>query len=223
MPYSPPVEAKPVATTCEPSAQVEGTIVLRTETTTVVADADGVIVEEIEHGRAETPVVVEPPLVEPPASTTPIERTDASSLEAPEGIPSLAASLPEVASPTERRNEARSAPTSASRSASPARGDLLVHLGDRHWRVRGLEKNTSPELMKVNVMVSREGAGFHVDALDLYSARQRAAYTTMASAEVGVEERVLKKDLGELLLKLEELRDKSVQNAEDHAAKKRKL
>ncbi len=85
--------------------------------------------------------------------------------------------------------------------------------------MRGLEKNTSAELMKVNVMVSREGVGFHVDALDLYSARQRAAYTTMASAEVGVEERVLKKDLGELLLKLDELRDKSAQNKDERPSK----
>ncbi len=70
---SPPVQAKPVAIAMpEPSARIEGTIVLRTETTTIVADADGVIVEEIEHGLAEPVVVVEPPPVEPPVSTTPM-------------------------------------------------------------------------------------------------------------------------------------------------------
>ncbi|HVW27748.1 MAG TPA: hypothetical protein VHC69_20425 [Polyangiaceae bacterium] len=57
----------------------------------------------------------------------------------------------------------------------------------------------------MNVLVSREGGAFHVDTLELYSARQRAQYTTLASGELGVEERVVKRDLGEVLLRLEEL------------------
>ena len=42
-------------------------------------------------------------------------------------------------------------------------------------------KNTRLEAMKVNVLVTREGAGFHVDSLELYSARQREAYVKTAA------------------------------------------
>src|SRR5690606_21944339 len=63
----------------------------------------------------------------------------------------------------------------------------------------------TPGILKVNLLVRREGAGFHVDTLELYSARHRTAFVKMAAEEVGAEERVLKSDLGGLLLKLEEL------------------
>ena len=44
--------------------------------------------------------------------------------------------------------------------------------GERRYRVRGLAKNLSYELLKVNVLVSgktpRGESAFHVDTLDLY-------------------------------------------------------
>jgi hypothetical protein len=43
-----------------------------------------------------------------------------------------------------------------------------------------------------------------VDTVELYSARQRGAYVKQASEELGLEERVIKRDLGEVLLRLEE-------------------
>ena len=51
--------------------------------------------------------------------------------------------------------------------------------GDRRYRIRGLGKNLSHEVLKVNLLVSR-GERFYVDTLDLYSARQRAAFTQAA-------------------------------------------
>ena len=54
--------------------------------------------------------------------------------------------------------------------------------------MRGLGKNLSHELMKVNLLASR-GEGFHVDTLDLYSARQRAAFIKQAAAEMALEGR----------------------------------
>ncbi len=83
--------------------------------------------------------------------------------------------------------------------------EVVMRLGDRRWRVRGLTKNASPAALRVNVLVSREGAGFHVDTIELYSARHRGVYVAEAARELGVEERVIKRDLGELLLRLEEL------------------
>jgi DNA primase len=93
--------------------------------------------------------------------------------------------------------------------------EVVLQLGDRTWRVRGLGKNTAFEVMRVNVLCSREGAGFHVDSLELYSARQRAQYAAMAAHELCVEEQVIKRDLGAVLLKLEELQDQKLRQKDD--------
>jgi DNA primase len=52
--------------------------------------------------------------------------------------------------------------------------EIVLTEGHRRYRVRGLEKNMSYELLRVNLLVSHvSGAdGFHVDTIDLYSARQ---------------------------------------------------
>jgi DNA primase catalytic core len=93
-------------------------------------------------------------------------------------------------------------------------GDIFITQGDRVYRVRGLNKNMSYELLKVNVLVSgttpRGESAFHVDALDLYSARQRSMFTKQASEELCIKEDVLRRDLGRVLLKLEELQDEQI-------------
>ena len=92
--------------------------------------------------------------------------------------------------------------------------DIFLTQGDRRYRVRGLNKNMSYELLKVNVLVSgrtpRGESAFHVDTLDLYSARQRSVFTKQASEELGIKEEVLRRDLGRVLLKLEELQDEQI-------------
>lgn len=97
-------------------------------------------------------------------------------------------------------------------AAEVSEEEVTVRLGDRKWRIRGLSKNLSYESLKLNMLVSR-GEAFHVDTLELYSARQRAAFLKQASDELAVEERVLKSDLGKLVLKLEELQHASIQKA----------
>jgi DNA primase len=84
--------------------------------------------------------------------------------------------------------------------------------GDRRYRVRGLEKNTSHDMLKINLLASKAEA-FHVDTLDLYSARQRAVFIKQAAIEMSVKEEVVKHDLGRLLLKLEELQDRQIREA----------
>ncbi|MGH7341273.1 MAG: DNA primase, partial [Candidatus Rokuibacteriota bacterium] len=86
-------------------------------------------------------------------------------------------------------------------------------LGDRRWRVRGIARNTSFDALRVNVLVAREGHGFHVDTLDLYSARHRRAFVAEAAAELGLEERVAKRDLGQLLLRLEAIQEEQIRRA----------
>jgi hypothetical protein len=91
--------------------------------------------------------------------------------------------------------------------------EIVMTIGDRRWRIRGVAKNTSFDALRVNVLVARGEAGFHVDTLDLYSARHRKAYLSEAAAELGLEERVVKKDLGQVLLKLEALQEEQIQKA----------
>jgi DNA primase len=90
--------------------------------------------------------------------------------------------------------------------------EIVFTFGPRRWRVRGLSQNQSYNLLKVNLLVSRDEA-FHVDTFDLYAARLRAAYLKQASLELGLKEEVLKKDLGQVLLKLEGLQDQQIKNA----------
>jgi len=78
---------------------------------------------------------------------------------------------------------------------------------DRRWRIRGLGDNTTPGTMRVNVFVSREEVGFHVDVFDMYSSRHRTAFVKLAGIELGVEEAVLKRDLGRVLLALEQAQE----------------
>ena len=100
-------------------------------------------------------------------------------------------------------------------SEQPHGDEVVLHLGDRRWRIRGLRKNLSFEAMKVNLLVNREnghpmGHGFHVDTLELYSARQRTAFIRQAADELGLDEQIVKHDLGKVLLELERLQDQLI-------------
>lgn len=96
------------------------------------------------------------------------------------------------------------------------------------WRVRGWKKNTSPEAMKVNVQVRRHGAsseqatgdapGYHMDTLDLYAARSRAAFVRQAGVELGLGEEGVKRALGAVLLKLETMQDALMAQGRDTKA-----
>jgi len=138
-----------------------------------------------------------------------------------------------VAEPLPAEPERAPAPVPA--PAAPEAGaadEVTYRFGDRRWRVRGLAQNAKLEQLRVNLLVSREVAapaepggtgGFHVDTLELYSARQRASYVTLAAAELGVEERVVKRDLGEVLLRLEERQEALARAAKEPAATKKNL
>jgi DNA primase len=88
--------------------------------------------------------------------------------------------------------------------------EVAITLGDRRYRVRGLSKNLSYAIMRVNLLAGR-GDGFHVDTLDLYAARQRAVFIKQAAVEMGLKEDVVKHDLRHVLRKLEELQDQQIQ------------
>ncbi len=93
--------------------------------------------------------------------------------------------------------------------------EVTLQLGGRHYRVRGLHKALSYEVLKINLLLSND-AGLHVDSLDLYQAKQRHSFIKQAALELGLEEQIIKKDLGQLLLKLESLQQQHMEtkNAE---------
>ena len=97
------------------------------------------------------------------------------------------------------------------------KGELVVKLGERHWRIRGWQKNLSPEQMRVNVQVRRVAEHseetYYVDTLDIYSAKQRAAYIKQAALELAIVDETIKRDIGRVLLQLETLQDAAITKA----------
>ncbi len=90
--------------------------------------------------------------------------------------------------------------------------DIQITLGDRVYRIRGMNKNLSFDAMKVNVRISA-GERYHIDTLDLYNARHRTAFINTAAEEVACKQEVIKRDIGRVLLKLEELQEKRINEA----------
>jgi hypothetical protein len=103
-----------------------------------------------------------------------------------------------------------SAPTVLPDIESDINGEeVTIRCGHRHYRVRGLSKNLAFDQLKVNILASTEN-GMFVDTLDLYAARQRRQFIAQSAVELDVEEQAVKKDLGRVLLKLEELQAEQI-------------
>jgi DNA primase len=104
-------------------------------------------------------------------------------------------------------------------------GERQVNLafGERRYRVRGLPTQLT-EALKVNVLVrvastepassASDGGTLHVDTLDLYQAKQRQVFAKLAATELRVEEHILQRDLGRLLLELEQIIEERAKAAE---------
>jgi DNA primase len=95
--------------------------------------------------------------------------------------------------------------------------DVMMWFGDREYRVRGLAANTSTAVLKVNLRVMGVNVhgdmALHVDTLDLNAARPRMAFAKQAAEELGIKEGIIVHDLGQVWMKLEELRDEQIKEA----------
>ena len=156
--------------------------------------------------------------------------TTASARTIDEGV---SAAKNEVATPSPALPAAAVPSAAVDVAATVNEREVVMSFGDagssanplRRWRVRGLPKNLAVGVLKVNVMVSDEHGGFHVDTLDLYAARARAVFVQQAMIELGtashvamngaasIPEGLLKLDLGRVLLKLEGLQDEAIAEA----------
>jgi DNA primase len=141
----------------------------------------------------------------PAEPSAPSEAVPASSLAAEPAPPAAVLPEPTIASPMPE------AP-SIDVPIEVREHEILILLGDRRWRVRGLSPEPIPGQLKVNLLVSR-GDAFHIDTLDLYAARLRGAYLKQAAAELAYPEDTLKRDLGAVLLKLEALQAEAAEKA----------
>ena len=98
--------------------------------------------------------------------------------------------------------------------------DMWLSFGRRRWRLRNLGENTSFDVLKALVLVSGEGAsGFHVDRIDLYSARARASFCKEASGETGIEEKVLRGDVAKVFGAAEAFVEEAIRRAQEPATK----
>lgn len=99
-----------------------------------------------------------------------------------------------------------------------AEDDIRFTRGPRSYRVRGLARNLSAESLKVTLRLSAvlrqaQDERLHVDTLDLYQARQRAAFVKAAALELGVAESVISGDLAALVIALEPLQEAAIRGA----------
>ncbi len=139
-------------------------------------------------GTRAAPAPVSPPysVAEPvPVVANPVVTEPASAIEEPTAEPAPAREVvwpetvpPGVFSPAVLPDAAALGVVAVT-GQGPA-VELRITLGNRSWRVRGLDRVSSFEALRVNVLVARTdtppgavAAGFHVDTLDLYSARAR--------------------------------------------------
>ena len=84
--------------------------------------------------------------------------------------------------------------------------ETVLVVGDREYRVRGLAKNTGFESLRVSLRAAC-GERWHLDTLDLCSARQRDAFVAAAAVETGLKAELIKRDLGKVLGALEEIQE----------------
>jgi DNA primase len=134
-------------------------------------------------------------------SKTPIKPASNETTETPAINP-----IDQVASPLP--------PLAASVDVQTTGTETLITLGDRVYRVRGLANNNHLDQLKINLMVKRDEQ-FHLDKLDLYSSKQRQVFINQSCVELGVKDEVIKKDLGKVLLALEEQQAQQQEDTND--------
>jgi DNA primase len=129
-----------------------------------------------------------------------------------------------VAAAAVNESSSESAPPASSSSPAGAPVFELLHEGKqaqltigagesaRSYRVRGLDNNGGFEQLKVNLRVGcRER--FHLDTLDLYQARQRAAFTAAAHQVLALPRETFESDLNHLVGKLETIQEERLLSA----------
>ena len=158
------------------------------------------------------------------AQTSAIE-AEATKEETP--APPAESTSPLAAVPTvavaEAAKEKTPAPDSTPASANGHGDEATFTFGPRQWRVRGIGKNLSFETLRVQLRVLVQGGdgkasasenySYHLDTLDLCNAKHRQGFIAAAQGETRLDGDLLKRDLGQVLLKAEELQEKHIRQS----------
>jgi DNA primase len=160
----------------------------------------GVLLNKVEWlGKGKSPIITVDEQIETVANqkepqATKEKKPEASSLAAE---PVVSAPSPVIDAPIEIKGD-----------------EITITQGDRRYRVRGLAKNLSSDILRVNLLAMR-GEALHVDTLDMNVDRQKVLFSKRAAEELEVKEEVIKKDLGRVFLQLETIRDEQIRKALD--------
>jgi len=136
----------------------------------------------------------EKPALPPPPTSAPLSSLAAAAPASEAAAPSGAVGASDACQP----------------ESAPANGDeVSFTFGERQWRVRGIGKNLSFESLRVQLRVMH-GDSYHLDTLDLCNAKHRQSFLAQAHGETGLAADALKRDLGQVLLKVEELQERHI-------------
>lgn len=120
----------------------------------------------------------------------------------------------------EERASAEPPPSAAEPPAEPAEpaerdvsvdekgaDEAVIETMGLRFRVRGLSKLATADVLKVNVLCSL-GDSFYVDTLDLYAAKARGFFVAQVAHELSLPADDVKRAVGRLIFTLEEIRDR---------------
>jgi DNA primase catalytic core len=122
----------------------------------------------------------------------------AKSLAAPVPAVSVVPSVPPVSPEAAKEKSAVAAP-----SLMPHGEHWLLVIDGREYRVGGLEKTLGTDALKLTLRL-RVGDRFHLDSLDLAKDSERRRFIERAAEETGLHADLLKRDVGRLLLAVEQ-------------------
>lgn len=163
----------------------------------------GVVIRQAEWLGNGTPPVRSPL---PTLEATSAEATVAAAPSAPAAVPSsslaAAVALPNFPEPPAHRVPPSPPPLPVEIDDH----ELRLALGDRHYTVRGIDKNLSYDVLKVWIKATLSSF-VHIDTLELYAAKQRAGWIKQAAVELGVPEEVTRSDIATLLRVVEQRQD----------------
>lgn len=159
------------------------------------------------------------PRLASPSETTPLEyETGSSSLVAAfvSGLETDVAkekmpAAPSMSPTLEQRDEGTGARQLEHRGEA-----WFLTLEQRHYRITGLEKTVSTDGLKIGLRV-QVGERFHLDQVDLIRDTERRRFIERAAEETGLTTELLKRDLGRVLLAVEQTQIQLLQPAETTA------
>ena len=109
-------------------------------------------------------------------------------------------------------------PTMPATPALEQRGDAwFLDVEGREYRVSGLEKTLGTDALKIALRL-RQGERFHLDQVDLCRDGERRRFIERAAEETGLTNDLLKRDVGRLLLAVEQAQAELAKPTENAAA-----